>query len=130
MSRPFSLSMIDFALYSTIPVWYRWIADINFMRFAISVLYYNQFAGQVFNCTVGVTENCFYSTGDEALVNLGVPVDLQVWNNAVYILIIMFIMHFFAFLAVTFCFTNAHKEIAKSCSEKCGKKKKKEIEMN
>ncbi len=33
-------------------------AQINFLRFALNTFYYGEFAGQVYNCTVGVDGYC------------------------------------------------------------------------
>lgn len=107
-----------FIAYNSIPVWYRWIADINFMRFALSVMCFNQFVGQDYNCTPGVSPGCAYSTGSQALIALGIPLDLEVWRMAIYVLIIWFIFHILAFLAVTFCYTGYASELRKGHQEK------------
>lgn len=109
-----------FIVYNSIPVWYRWIADINFMRFALNVFYFNEFHNQVYNCTVGV--DCFYTNGNDVLINLGVPLDLQVWRMAVYMLIVMLVFHCLAMIAITFCYTGAAGEIRDACkARKAGK---------
>jgi hypothetical protein len=55
---------------------FAWIAEINFMRFALNTFYYNEFVGQVYNCT-NVT--CSFPTGEAVLVSLNVPLDLEIW---------------------------------------------------
>jgi cytochrome b subunit of formate dehydrogenase len=43
---------------------------------------------------------------------LGIPLDLEIWRMAVYILVVGFIFHILAFISVTFMYTNYHKELA------------------
>jgi len=107
-----------FILLNSIPAWYRWIAEINFMRFSINALYWNEFHGQVYNCTVGI--DCTFSSGDAALTALGIPVNLELWRMAVYMMIVTLVFHILALVAVTFCYTG-------SFSENLSKQRKKKI---
>jgi ABC-type multidrug transport system ATPase subunit/ABC-type multidrug transport system permease subunit len=108
-----------FITFTSIPPWYKWIAEINFMRFSISGLCWNEFHGQVYNCTVGT--NCLFGSGDAVLLSLSIPVDLQLWRMAVYMLIVIFVFHILAFLAVTFCYTGALSEVVLSVKRRCMK---------
>ncbi len=65
-----------------------------------------------------ITHRCFYATGNDVLTNLGIPVNLQVWRMAVYMLIVWVIFHTLAWLGVTFCYTHKHEEMARSFREK------------
>jgi uncharacterized protein HemY len=72
----------------------------------------------VYNCTVGVTPGCFYSNGNDVLLNLGIPLDLKIWLMAIYILVITFIFHFLAWVFVSFCYTGYAHEISNAIKDK------------
>ncbi len=86
------------------------------MRFALNTLYFTQFSNVTYNCT-GLS-NCMFPNGDAVLVNLGIPVDLEIWRMAVYILIVLAIFHILALLAICFCYTGLHHELAANFREK------------
>jgi len=89
-----------FILYNTIPSWYKWIADVNYQRFATTALYINEFGGQFYNCT-----NCTFSSGDQVLSSLAISPSDTVQSYVVFLLICFGVFHFLAWLAVTFFYT-------------------------
>jgi hypothetical protein len=83
--------------------WWRWIAEINFLRFVNDAVFVSQFAGQIYNCTqTNTTSSCLYPTGDAFLLSLGIDPNLNIGLFALYTLICMFVFHGIGFLCVHF----------------------------
>ncbi len=64
------------------------------------------------------TSRCFYATGNDVLLNLGIPLNLQIWRMAVYMLIVWAIFHMLALLGVTFCYTHKTQEMVRAVRDR------------
>lgn len=87
---------------SSIGWWWRWISEINFLRFVNDAVLVTQFGGQVFNCTN--TTQCLYPSGDAFLASLSIDPNLNVGLMGLYTIICFLIFHVFGFLCVHFLY--------------------------
>lgn len=118
-------------------MWWYWISVVNFLRFQVTAIYLNEFRGQVYNCTPGVTPGCGFATGDAVLLSRGISPSTEMWTLAVYMIIVMVVMHSaygrcsgtqnethslcvaaLANIAVAFCYTGYASELSESFSRK------------
>lgn len=82
--------------------WWRWISEINFLRFVNQAVFVTQFAGQVYNCTGVSATQCTFPSGDAYLLSLGIDPSLNVGLMALYTVICWAVFHVLGFVCVHF----------------------------
>jgi hypothetical protein len=80
---------------------------VNYMRFALSALYLNEFAGQNYSCT-----NCTFRTGDAVLVSLDISPTDSVVTYFLYMLACFCTFHILAWISLTCCYTGFFRNLA------------------
>lgn len=88
---------------NNIPSYYMWLAQLSFLKWAVSAALYDQLSPLTFSCEGGVNGSCI-QTGQEYLEFLGMG-DVNIWFNVGILIVLTICFRVLSYIGLRFMYT-------------------------